>query len=94
MLSILLRTRPESSWMSPILHYVQSGELPSDDGEVRKIGRKSAKYNLLSGKLHKMGKVTALLRCLGERGITLVLAKDHKVACNYHIDENISLTSY
>lgn len=42
---------PESNWMSSILHYLQSGELPSDEGEARKLRRKAAKYTLISGKL-------------------------------------------
>lgn len=76
----------ESSWMSPILHYLQLGKLSSDEGEDRKIKRKSAKYTLLSRKLYIIGKVAPMLRCLGKDDITLVLVEVHKGVCNSHND--------
>lgn len=69
---------PKSSWMSPILHYLQSGVLPLDEGEIRNIRRKSSKYTLLSGKLYRMGKAIPMLRFLrflGENNITQYVQK-------------------
>lgn len=72
--------------MSPILHYLQLGQLPPNEGEAIKIRNKAAKYTILSRKLYRMGKATTMLRCLGKDDITLVLAEVHKGVCINHID--------
>lgn len=48
----------KSSCMSHIMHYLQFGELPSDEVEARNIKRKTAKPTLLFAKLYKMGEIT------------------------------------
>lgn len=75
----------KSSWMSPTLHYLQSGELPPDAGEVRNMRRKATKYTLLSRKLYRMGKANPVLIFLEESDIALVLVEVHKVAYSSHI---------
>lgn len=45
----------ESSWMSPILCYLQTNELPLDEGEERRILKQDSKYTLLSGNINKLG---------------------------------------
>lgn len=69
---------PESNWMSPMLHFLKSGELLPDTGEARNIRRKDVKCTQLSGRLYIMGKFTPMLRFLEESNITLVLTEVHE----------------
>lgn len=73
------------SWMTPIAHYLQLGELPQDELEANKIRKRTKKYILMSGKPYKMGITTYICRCLGEYEITLVLVEVYQGACDNHI---------
>lgn len=79
-----INNTPCNSWKSLILHYLQTGELPPNEGEAEKIIRKGAKYSLISGKLYRLGKATPIMRCLSKNDITLVLAEVHKGAWSSH----------
>lgn len=41
----------------------------------------------MSGKLYKMGRVTPMLRCLGEHKFSMVLDEVHQGDCGIHIGE-------
>lgn len=76
---------PESNWMSPILHFLQSDELLHDEREAKKIRRKDTKYTILSEKLREMEKATPMLRFLCDNHVSLVLVEIHKGTYNSHI---------
>lgn len=68
--------------MSLILYYLQADKLTLDEGEARRIQKKTTKYTILLGNLYKMGRASSMLWCLGEHKTSLV----QKGACNSHID--------
>lgn len=67
----------EFSRMSPILRYLQTGELPLDEGEARRIQKQATKYTLISGKLYKIGRDFPMLRWLGKNETAPVLVEVH-----------------
>lgn len=71
---------PESSWIMPIPHYLQTDELPLDEREAIIIRKQAAKYTLLLRNLYKIGRVSTMFYCLDERENTL------QGACSSHID--------
>ena len=52
------------SWMSPIVHYLKEGKLPTDEMEARKLRIRASHFQLLDGILYKMGFSRPHLRCL------------------------------
>lgn len=77
---------PESSWMSPILHYLQLDELLLDEREEKRIWKQPSKYYILSRKLYKMMRVSPMLQFLGEHETSLVLVEVHRGVYNSHIN--------
>ena len=47
--------RDNVSWMSPIIHYLKEGKLPTDKTEARKLRIKASHFQLLGDTLYKMG---------------------------------------
>ncbi|GKV53054.1 hypothetical protein SLEP1_g59602, partial [Rubroshorea leprosula] len=61
----LLSTDPStSSWTTPLINYLQSGELPEDQSAAKLIKRRAAHFTLLDNQLYKRAASMPLLRCL------------------------------
>ncbi|GKV50035.1 hypothetical protein SLEP1_g56750 [Rubroshorea leprosula] len=61
----LLSTDPSiPSWTTPLINYLQSGELPEDLSAAKLIKRRAAHFTLLDNQLYKWAASTPLLRCL------------------------------
>lgn len=75
----------ESNWMTPILTYLEKGELPDNKTEARQILIKSAKYVLERGILFRRSYLQPLLRCVGPEEADYVLREVHEGSCGSHI---------
>lgn len=75
----------ESSWIFPVLYYLQSGKLPLDKGKSRRIRMKDFRYTLLAGNLYRIGG-TPMLRCLGENETSILIMEVYKGAWSSQID--------
>lgn len=64
--------------MSPILHHLQTDELPLDVEEERRIKKQVVRYTLHSRNLYKMGRASTMLWFLGKHESSLVLVEVHK----------------
>ena len=59
-----------SSWMTPIVHYLSSEELPDNRAEAHKTQVQAARFSLVNGHLYKRS-----LKCLTHQQGQYVLAK-------------------
>ena len=53
-----------SSWLTPIMHYLSSGELSNNRIEAHKIQVQVARFSLVNGKLYKRSLDMRCLKCL------------------------------
>ena len=52
------------SWMTPIVHYLNSGELSDNRAEAHKIQVQTARFSLVNGRLYKWSLDEPYLKCL------------------------------
>ena len=66
------------SWMDPIIHYISTGELPSEKDKTHKVQVKSAIFSLIDGQLFKRSLGGPYLKCLTPEQGHYVLAELHE----------------
>ena len=52
------------SWMDPIVHYINTGELPNERNKAHKIQIQSTRFSLVNGQLFKLSLDGLYLKCL------------------------------
>ncbi|OWM83601.1 hypothetical protein CDL15_Pgr004030 [Punica granatum] len=70
--------------MSPIIRFIQSGILPSDSKEAKRIRAHAPKYTILDGILYKRGYTLQLLRCVDDEDTNYVLREIHQGIIGAH----------
>nr|XP_023904367.1 uncharacterized protein LOC112016094 [Quercus suber] len=73
-----------SSWMTPIMSFLQDGHLPQDADEARKIKKRSARFTILNDTLYKRGFSMPYLRCVDEGEAEYVLREVCEGICEDH----------
>ena len=73
-----------SSWMTPIVHYLISGELPYNRIEAHKIHVQAARFSLVNGQLYKRSLDESYLKCLTSQQGLYVLVELHEGICENH----------
>ena len=53
-----------SSWLTPIMHYLSSGELLDNKIEAHKFQVQTARFSLMNGQLYKRSLDMSYLKCL------------------------------
>ncbi|GKV35898.1 hypothetical protein SLEP1_g44100 [Rubroshorea leprosula] len=82
----LLSTDPStSSWTTPLINYLQSGELSEDLSAAKLIKRRAAHFTLLDNQIYKRAASMPLLRCLTPYETEYVVRKVHEGVCGTHI---------
>ncbi|GKU90939.1 hypothetical protein SLEP1_g4880 [Rubroshorea leprosula] len=82
----LLSTDPStSSWTTPLINYLQSGELPEDQSAAKLIKRRAAHFTLLDNQLYKRAASMPLLRCLTPYEAEYAVREVHEGVCGTHI---------
>ncbi|RDY10120.1 Tf2-9, partial [Mucuna pruriens] len=81
----VLNVSNKTTWMTPILDYLQKGADPNDLEQVPKIAKEAAKYTILGQQLYRRGFSFPLLRCLDEEDSSYVLKEVHEGICGTHI---------
>ncbi|GKV52265.1 hypothetical protein SLEP1_g58853 [Rubroshorea leprosula] len=82
----LLSTDPStSSWTTPLINYLQSGELPEDLSAAKLIKRRAAHFTLLDNQLYKRATSMPLLRCLTPYEAEYAVREVHEGVCGTHI---------
>lgn len=78
---INLVEEPGNTWMDLIINYLNTGTLPSDLDEARKVRIKSPQYSIIQGILYKKGYLTPRLRYVGTEQANYVLSEAHFGSC-------------
>ncbi|VFQ84069.1 unnamed protein product [Cuscuta campestris] len=73
-----------TTWMSPLITYLEKGELPIDPKEARRVQLMAPKYQLDGEKLYKRILGGPMLKCLSEREARRILEEVHQGVCSAH----------
>ena len=71
----------ESSWMTPILSFLQDGKLPQDVEEERKVKKRAVRFTILNDTLYKKGFSMPYLRCVNKEEAKYILKEIHEGNC-------------
>jgi hypothetical protein len=74
----------ETSWMTPIISYLQGGVLPNDRHEASRLKVRASRFIMLQGILYKRGFSLPYLRCLTPTESEYVLRDIHEGICGNH----------
>ncbi|GKU90839.1 hypothetical protein SLEP1_g4783 [Rubroshorea leprosula] len=82
----LLSTDPSTpTWTTPLMNYLQSGELPQDQSAAKVIKRRAAHFTVLDNQLYKRAASMPLLRCLTPYEAEYAVREVHEGVCGTHI---------
>ncbi|XP_071739879.1 uncharacterized protein [Rutidosis leptorrhynchoides] len=76
--------KDEVTWMTPLQVYLETGKLPEDKNEARKIRIKEPSYKMMNGALYKRSFLTPWLRCVGPKQATVIIQEMHEGICGLH----------
>ena len=75
----------ESSWLTPIVSFLQDGHLPQDADEAKKIRKRAARFTILNDVLYKKGFYMLYLRCVDDdEEAKYILKEIHEGICGDH----------
>ncbi|KAJ1382612.1 hypothetical protein SESBI_44085 [Sesbania bispinosa] len=74
---VLLIELEFDSWMGPIDIFIETGRLPEDEREAKKVRSEASEYTLINGRLYKRGITLPLLRCLTKEQGAQVIREIH-----------------
>ena len=72
------------SWMTPIVSYLSSGELPNSKVEAHKIHVQAARFSLVNGQLYERFLNDPYLKCLTTQQGQYAFAELHEGICGNH----------
>ena len=72
-------------WMTPIVRYLNSRELPDNKAKSHKIQVHAARFSLMNGQLYKRSLDGPYLKCLTYQQGQYVLAELHDGVCGNHL---------
>ncbi|GKV35525.1 hypothetical protein SLEP1_g43782 [Rubroshorea leprosula] len=82
----LLSTDPSTpSWTTPLINYLQSGELPENQSVAKLVRRRAAHFTLIDNQLYKRAALMPLLRCLTPYEAEYAVREVHEGVCGTHI---------
>ena len=67
-----------SSWITPIMAFIQDGHLPQDATEAKKIRNRVARFTILNDTLYKRGFFMPYLKCVDEEEAKYILEEIHQ----------------
>ncbi|XP_076954009.1 uncharacterized protein LOC143628258 [Bidens hawaiensis] len=74
-----------SSWMTPLLEYLQEGKVPKDKEEERKLRVKALQYEVIEGGLYRKSYLGPSLKCIGSEEAEYVMREIHEGICGMHM---------
>ncbi|XP_021991948.1 uncharacterized protein LOC110888747 [Helianthus annuus] len=73
-----------TSWMTPIIAYLQSGVTPENKAEARKLQYKACHYQMGDMILYRKSYLWPLLRCVDPQDATYLIREIHDGICGIH----------
>ncbi|XP_076944267.1 uncharacterized protein LOC143614833 [Bidens hawaiensis] len=74
----------ETSWMTPIIHYLKRGILPEKKAVARTTRHKALNYTIQDGILYRRSYLGQLLRCVDPQDANYLLREIHVGICGVH----------
>ncbi|XP_074355796.1 uncharacterized protein LOC141695451 [Apium graveolens] len=74
-----------SCWIDPIKTHLETGWLPDDAQEARKLSVRALRYSLIEGLLYKRSFVILYLKCLRPLEVEEALKEAHEGICGKHL---------
>ncbi|KAF5477139.1 hypothetical protein F2P56_003811 [Juglans regia] len=84
-----VKSRPPE-WRLDVIKYLDTGELPDEKWEVRKVKNKATYFTLIWGVIHSRF-LYPLLRCVSLEEALYILADIHEGVCGNHFGERTIL---
>ncbi|GAA0152716.1 hypothetical protein LIER_37545 [Lithospermum erythrorhizon] len=82
---ICLTRSGREDWRSPIIKFLNTGELPEDKVEARKLQSRSYKFQMFQNELYKVSQMELLMYCVPKGKISQILNEVHEGDCGHHI---------
>lgn len=73
-----------TDWRFPIYHYLNTGHLPDDQNEARRIKQRASKYRIFRDELYKWSYAGIYQKCLGPEESEYALRETHEGECGNH----------
>ena len=70
--------------MTPIISFLQDGNLPQDIEEARKVRKRVARFTILNDTLYKRVFSMPYLKCVDEEEAKYILKEIHEGVCKDH----------
>ena len=70
-----------SSWMTPIISFLQDGHLSQDIEEARKVRKRTERFTILNDTLYKRDFSMPFLKCVNKEKAKYILKKIHEGVC-------------
>ncbi|XP_075492531.1 uncharacterized protein LOC142530590 [Primulina tabacum] len=75
----------EESWMTSLIKFIVSNELPEDKARAQKIKRQAPRFVLINNVLYRRSFQGPLLKCLSSEEVKYVLREIHEGCCGEHL---------
>ena len=82
---ILAISGQDQGWMTPIINYLKSETLPTDNKEAKRLVREVQYYTIIQDVLYKRGISTPLLKCVPTSATREVLKEIYSGMCGNHL---------
>ena len=73
-----------SSWMTPIIAFIQDGHLLQNTTKAKKVKKRAARFMILNDTLYKRGFSMPYLNCVDEEEAKYILEEIHQGICGDH----------
>ena len=73
-----------SSWMTPIIAFIQDEHLLQNTAVAKKVKKRAARFMILNDTLYKRGFSMPYLKCVDEEEAKYILEEIHQGICRYH----------
>ncbi|XP_022027130.1 protein NYNRIN-like [Helianthus annuus] len=77
-------TAEDPCWYTPVLRFLETGELPPAKGEAQKIQTKALQYEINNGVLYRKSYLGPLLRCVSPTEAKYLISEIHAGLCGIH----------
>ncbi|XP_063939916.1 uncharacterized protein LOC135148542 [Daucus carota subsp. sativus] len=75
----------DPTWMTPLINYIEKGELPEDKGKAQRLKAKAAKFFVEGGTLFRRTYSSPILKCIGPEEAEYCLREVHEGICGDHM---------
>ncbi|XP_071933070.1 uncharacterized protein [Coffea arabica] len=83
-----------ATWMTPLVNFLNSGVLPGDKTEARRLQLRATKYAYAGGILYRRSYLSPWLKCVTPEEGDYILREVHERLCAAHVDSRVLAKKY